>query len=177
MVFEATDSVRNLYVSSSCVRYAKPIVCTVPDLQQTTGVSIWTTSTALADGALTISEINSLRIYLPLWVDEATNTWKPGWVDLQFTSDASGLVALEMASGWRIYELAKVKTHTESWCLYYCDPAKGFVLNNRAVVSMAWFDVIQVEVSEYERGDSILDTKRQLFLSGPFQVVQTTPAN
>jgi hypothetical protein len=173
MVFEATDTVVNLYSMNQCRRYGRNEPCTLPaDLIKNTYVRVYTNSSALADNSLTLGEVTGTWIYMA--VDSTATEWKPGWIELEMTTDASGLVATKFADGWRLYSSARVKAHTEKWCYANCDQS-GYALTSDLRISSDWYQTLQVELNKYSGQTSIPDTRRYLFLTGP--LIELPPAS
>jgi hypothetical protein len=168
MTFEYTQNIQNLYASGDCISYGKHIPCTVPnDVLKNTKVWIATNSNALADGALTASEIDSAGINLYLysyWDANKTAVWLPGIVPLQFVA-SSGLVAYQSGLGWRLYESAKIKGVKAN---YYC-PDGGTYNCKYAEISQPYSGIVQVEMTDYS-GDSLSTARKYMFLTGPFFV-------
>jgi len=174
MAYEATDSIVNMYSLSHCRLAARNVACELPtDLQKSTYLRIYTTSTALEDNSLKLSEITGVWIYMAVDYDTVSKAWKPGWLELNMSTDASGLVATKFADGWRLYSSARIKALTEKWCGFNCEDS-GYAHTYELKFTSDWYQILQIEANEYSGQTSVPDRRRYLFLAGPF--VELPPA-
>jgi hypothetical protein len=166
MSFEHTQNVQNLYSSSECRLFTGALTpCTIPtDTLNRTRIWIATNSSAIADGALTASEIEDAGIRLHIyWDGTKTLQWYPGEVELQFYEPTSGLIAYKSGTEWRLFEGARIKRAKYQFhCLEaekrYCEYAE---------VMQSYSGIIQVEMTQTGSYPACC-YKRQMFVTGPF---------